>query len=196
MIVAAYVRVSTVSQNEAGQIEAIRAYCKSHNLEPVFFIDKSTGTNLDRPEYEKLDRMIFEGKVSTVLVFKIDRLSRSLREGLDVLYRWLESGVRVVSITQGFDFSGTTGKMIASLLLGVAEMEHELRDERQRAGIEIAKSKGVYQGRKAGTEVFSKDRILELRDRGLNYDEISTALGCSKKTIQRALKNDRVEVEA
>jgi DNA invertase Pin-like site-specific DNA recombinase len=100
--------------------------------------------------------MIFEGKVSTVLVFKIDRHSRSLRGGLDVLYRWLESGVRIVSTTQGFDFSGTVGKMIASHILGVAEIEHELRYERQRAGIEIAKSKGVYQGRKAGTEVSGK----------------------------------------
>lgn len=196
MIVAAYVRVSTVSQNEAGQIEAIKAYCKNHNIEAEFFIDKSSGDNLNRPEFEKLDRMIFEGKVSTVLVFKLDRISRKLHEGILTLCKWTDSGVRVISVTQQIDLSGLTGKLIASVLLAVAEMEQETRRERQAEGIKVAKASGIYQGRKAGTEVFSKDRILELRDRGLSYDEISTALGCSKKTIQRALKNDRVEVEA
>ena len=195
MIVAAYVRVSTHGQNEEGQVEAIRTYCRAHGLDPVFFIDKATGTNLDRFEFKKLDRMIFEGKVSTVIVFKLDRLSRSLKDGLDVLHRWLEGGVRLVSITQGFDFSGAIGKLMAALLLGLGEMENELRSERQKAGIEVAKTKGVYKGRKPGaiskklTEgPFSEGRVLELKAQGLTHREIATALRCSTKTVQRTLK--------
>lgn len=191
-IVAAYVRVSTIGQNEAGQVEAIKAYCQNHNLEPVFFIDKATGNNLDRPEFNRLNEMIFRGEVSTVLIYKLDRLSRKLHEGIMTLTTWLESGVRLVSITQSLDFSGSVGKMIAAVLLGVAEMEQETRRERQFDGIQVAKTKGVYKGRKSGTEVFSRERIIELRERGLNYDEISTALNCSKKTIQRALKKEAV----
>ena len=177
MIVAAYVRVSTHGQNEEGQVEAIRTYCRAHGLDPVFFIDKATGTNLDRFEFKKLDRMIFEGKVSTVIVFKLDRLSRSLKDG--------------------FDFSGAIGKLMAALLLGLGEMENELRSERQKAGIEVAKTKGVYKGRKPGavskklTEgPFSEGRVLELKAQGLTHREIATALGCSTKTVQRTLRGD------
>ena len=188
MIIAGYVRVSTIGQNEESQVAAIKAYCKSQGLEPVWFIDKASGTNLDRPAYEKLDRMIFEGKVATVLVFKLDRISRSLKDGLNVLHRWLESGVRLVSITQGFDFAGTVGKMIAALLLGVAEMEHELRDERQRAGIEIAKQKGVYKGRQPGTVTTNPARVMELRAKGLSYRQIAAVLECSVGTVHKVLK--------
>lgn len=196
MIVAAYARVSTQNQNEEGQVETIKAYCKSHGLgTPTFFIDKATGTNLDREEFQKLDRMVFEGKVSTILVFRLDRISRNLRDGIDTLTRWMESGVRLVAVTQQLDFSGATGKLMAALLLGVGEMETEIRKERQAAGIEVAKRKGIYKGRKPGAVSkkfqegpFSVDRVVELRDKGLTHKEIGTALGCSQKTIQRVLK--------
>ena len=59
------------------------------------------------------------------MVWKLDRLSRNLRDGINVLADWCDKGLRVVSVTQQIDFNGATGKMLAAVLLGVAEMEQE-----------------------------------------------------------------------
>ena len=71
-----------------------------------------------------------------------------MRDGIDTLCDWLGKGVRLVSVTQQLDFAGPAGKMIASVLFAVAEMEQQTRRERQAAGIAVAKRNGVYQGRK------------------------------------------------
>ena len=96
-------------------------------------------------------------------------------------------GVRLVSVTQQLDFAGPAGKMIASVLFAVAEMEQQTRRERQAAGIAIAKCNGVYQGRKAGTLKADAARALALRSKGLNDTEIATALGVARRTVQRYL---------
>lgn len=186
--VAAYVRVSTVGQNEAGQRAAIDAWLAGNSIaaESVrWFIDKKSGDNLKRPAFEKLQAAVFAGDVGTICVYKLDRLSRKLREGLDVLCGWCDQGLRVVSVTQQIDFNGTVGKMLAAVLLGIAEMEQETRRERQRAGIEVAKKLGKYTGRALGTVKASPARAAELRDRGLNADEIATSLGVSRNTVFR-----------
>ena len=81
--------------------------------------------------FERLQRSIFNGQVKTVVIWKLDRLSRKMRDGINVLCEWCDRGVRVVSVTQQIDLSGTVGKMIAAVLLGVAEMEQETRRERE-----------------------------------------------------------------
>lgn len=150
-----------------------------------WFIDKKSGDNLKRPAFEKLQAAVFAGEVGTICVYKLDRLSRKLREGLDVLCGWCDQGLRVVSVTQQIDFNGTVGKMLAAVLLAIAEMEQETRRERQRAGIEVAKKLGKYAGRAPGTVKASPARAVELRKRGLNADEIATSLGVSRNTVFR-----------
>jgi len=185
--VAAYVRVSTTGQNEAGQVAAITRWIEGHDVGNVeWFIDKATGTNLERPEFKRLQAALFNREFDTVLVFKLDRLARSLRDGINVLCEWLDKGVRLVSVTQELDFTGTTGKLIASTLFAVAEMENEVRRERQAEGIAVAKAEGTYKGRKAGAVTHKADRIRELIGRGLTHAEVAKSLGCSTKTVQRA----------
>ena len=93
----------------------------------------------------------------------------------------------MVSVTQQLDFNGPQGKLIAALLLGIAEMEQETRRERQRAGIEAAKERGVYLGRKVGTTKAKPQRAHKLRDKGLTHEEIATAMGVSRRTVIRYL---------
>lgn len=192
-LVACYVRVSTVGQNEAGQRREIERWLAGNGIENVkWFIDKQTGDNLDRPAFEQLQRDIFNGEVGTVVVWKLDRLSRKLRDGINVLCDWCERGLRVVSVTQQIDFNGTVGKMLAAVLLGVAEMEQETRRERQAAGIAVAKERGIYFGRKPGTFKAKPRRAMQLRERGLTDDEIATAMGVSRRTVQRYLHGQPV----
>lgn len=195
MTTAAYIRVSTAGQNEAGQRAELKRWLKGHGITDVtFYVDKSTGDNLDRPEFERLQADIFSGEVKTVVVYKLDRLSRSLSDGITTLTDWIGKGVRVVSITQQLDFAGATGKLIASVLFAVAEMEQETRKERQAAGIAAAKERGVYAGgakgrtkrRDDGSKVKPRE-AQQLRERGNTYKQIATSMGVSVSTVRRYL---------
>lgn len=130
---------------------------------------------------------IFAGKVKTVVVWKLDRLSRRLKDGVNLLADWCERGLRVVVVTQAIDLTGPVGRMIAAVLLGLAEIEWEYRRERQSAGIAVAKKKGVYRGRRPGSTKGNPARAAELRGRGLLPGEIATALGTSERTVRRYL---------
>ena len=77
--------------------------------------------------------------------------------------------------------------MLAAVLLGVAEMEQEARRERQRAGIEAAKERGVYKGRQSGTTKAKPSRAHSLASKGLTHAEIATSLGISRRTVIRYL---------
>ena len=151
-IIAVYLRVSTEEQDEASQRREIGQYLEREGFDlrrVQWFVDKSTGDNLDRPAFDELDKLIDNGAVRTVIVWKLDRLARNMMDGMNTVARWMDKqGIRFVSVTQDFDFRGTVGKMVASLLFGLAEMEQATRRERQAAGIAVAKEKGVYMGAK------------------------------------------------
>lgn len=136
---------------------------------------------------DRLQKTIFAGTIKTVVVWKLDRLSRRQRDGVDLLADWCERGVRVVAVTQQIDLSGAVGRMVASVLFGLAELESEYRRERQTAGIVVAKERGVYRGRQRDTTKASPRRAQELRSRGLLVQEIATALGISRRTALRYL---------
>ena len=190
-MIACYVRVSTTDQNPRSQKRELSRWLRSHGIKDAkWYEDAATGDSLDRPGFEQLQKEVFDGRVKTVVIWKLDRLSRNLRDGLNILADWFDRGLRVVSITQQIDFSGATGKLIAAVLLGVAVMEQETRRERQRVGIEAAKERGVYQGRKPGTFKGKPRRAQRLRTKGLTQGEIAEALGVSRRTVIRYLNVD------
>lgn len=184
---ACYVRVSSVGQNEESQINELTTYCRNHGYEPVWFIDKTTGTSLSRPAFEDMQSKLFMGDFKVVLVYKLDRLSRSLLDGLTVISDWLGRGIRLVSTSQQFDFEGAMGKMVSALFLSMAEMENETRRERQAIGIANAKKKGVYKGRKIGTTKANPALARKLRDEGKKLREIAAIMDTAMSTVQRYL---------
>lgn len=189
--VACYCRVSTVGQNEEGQQREIRKWLEGHGITHVrWYIDKESGDTLNRPKFEQLQKDIFNGQIKTIVVWKLDRLSRSLKDGIKVLCDWCDQGIRVVSVTQQIDFNGAAGKLIASVLFAVAEMEQETRRERQAAGIANAKEKGIYKGRaKGATKAGVKpSRALELKEKGMKLEEIANAMKISVSSVQRYLR--------
>lgn len=187
-MIAVYCRVSSFDQTEASQRYDIERWLQGRGMEATWFVDKgTTGDHLERPEFARLQAAIFAGEVECVVCYKLDRLSRSLRDGINTLTDWLNQGVRVVSVTQQLDFSGATGQLVAAVLFAVAQMEQETRRERQAAGIAAAKAQGKYAGRRAGTTKAKPTRVAELRKRGFNDGEIATSLGLSRRTVQRYL---------
>ena len=188
MTIAAYCRVSSRHQKADSQVSEITKWLIAHGHDPhqvAWYVDKETGKTLHRDQFERLQKDIFAAKVNTVVIWKLDRLSRRLRDGVNVLADWCERELKVVVVTQQIELNGAVGRMIAALLLGLAEIELEYREERQAAGIEVAKRKGVYKGRKKGTTKGEPERAKELRAKGLKVSEIAQAMGTSKRTVQR-----------
>ena len=192
MSVAAYVRCSTVEQNEESQIREIQKWLEGQGISQfAWYIDKKSGETLDRPSLNKLRKDIFSGKIKTVVVWKLDRLTRSQQDGINILYNWCEYGIRVVSVTQQIDFNGTVGKMLASIFFALAQMEKENIRERQFAGIAVAKDKGIYTGRKKGAVKPGVDpsRAIQLKRKGLRVVEIANAMNVSISSVKRYLKD-------
>jgi DNA invertase Pin-like site-specific DNA recombinase len=192
-MIACYVRVSSPRQKNDSQKAEIMRWLKRHDVKRssvTWYEDTERGKTLQRPALARLRASIFDGAVNTLVVWKIDRLSRDQRHGINLLADWCERGVRIVSVTQQIDLNGAVGRMVASVLLGLAEIESEYRRERQSAGISVAKARGVYRGRKKGTTKSKPSRAKELRRRGLTAAEVARALGVSERTTYRYLAND------
>jgi DNA invertase Pin-like site-specific DNA recombinase len=190
-LIACYCRGSSPQQKTASQQAAIKQWLKGNRLsvrDAQWFVDTETGTTLQRPAMTALQQVIFHGEVDTVVVWKLDRLSRKTQEGINLLADWCDRGVRVISVTQQIDLRGSVGRLIASVLFGLAEIEGEYLRERQAAGITVAKSQGVYTGRKEGTPQAKPERAGALGDQGLTKPEIARALGVSAQTVWRYLK--------
>ncbi len=186
MGIAVYLRTSSdKGQRTDSQRTEIEKYLMQHRLTDVqWYEDKdASGVTIQRPSFQRLEEAIFRGEVDTVIVFRLDRLSRSFAEGVAVITKWCNQGIRLIAVTQQIDLNGTVGQLVAGVLFAVAEMEHEAIRERQQAGIEVAKTKGVYRGRKKGTYKASAQRAKALRAKGLTLQEIAAALGVSRSTI-------------
>ena len=184
-------RVSALDQKHASQLEAINEWLKGQGLDPSavkWYEEKESGRKMNRAGLDRLKADIFAGRIKTVVVYKVDRLARRLKEGLNLLCDWTEQGVRFVSVTQQIDLSGAVGRMLAAVLLGLSEIEWEYRRERQVAGIKVAKKAGIYKGRVKGTTKAKPERIRELKDKGNTPPEIAAALGVSVRTVFRYLE--------
>jgi DNA invertase Pin-like site-specific DNA recombinase len=191
--IACYLRVSSRTQKTDSQKAEIEQWLIRHGHNPAtvqWFEDKETGKTLKRPAFDRLQTAIFDGNVKMVIVWKLDRISRRLKDGINTLASWCERGVRVVSVTQQIDLNGAIGSMLAGVMFGLAEIELEYRRERQAAGIKLARQRGVYQGRQRGTTKAKPQRAKELRERGLTVPEIAQALGTSERTVFRYLMTE------
>ena len=134
---------------------------------------------------------IFAGHIDTVIVWKLDRLARNLKDGINVVADWCQRGIRVVSITQQIDLNGPVGQLIAGVLFGIAQIEHQHIRERQAIGIAAAKKRGIYTGRQEGTTKAQPTRARALRKQGLKIPEIAQALGVKQRTVYNYLRESR-----
>ena len=193
MTTGVYIRVSSNNQRIDSQRAEIQRWLTAHghDLDTVqWFEDVESATVITRAGLNALHEAIFTCEVRMVVVWKLDRIARSMREGINTLSRWCESGVRVVSVTQQIDLAGTVGHLVAGVLFAIAEIELQHVRERQAAGISLAKQRGVYKGRKRGTTKAKPQRAMDLRKKGMTLSEIAQALNVDRRTVTRYLKKD------
>jgi len=193
-MVAVYCRVSTFDQEKGlkSQEKALKEYCNNHGLTNLlWYRDKITGSTTNRTAFNKLQSDIFDGKVGTVVCWKLDRLSRSLKDGINILTDWLEKDVRVIAIAQQLDFSGAVGQLIASVLFAVAAMERENLRENTKRGMAAAKAKGVKLGKRP--KLFAKD-IVPLLQNGLSIGEVAEKLNKTRQAVYNALKREAIDL--
>lgn len=181
----AYVRVSTLEQNIDRQKIAIN---KIANIDK-WFIEKVSGKNRDRPELNKLLDYVREG--DTVYIHSLDRLGRNTKDLLNIVEDLSEQGVVLRSLKDNFVFdNSSSGKLILTIFSAIAEFERNINKERQLEGIEIAKKKGKYKGRKKNK--VNNKQLAELYsdwEKGyITKDEMARRLNISKSTLYRRLK--------
>jgi DNA invertase Pin-like site-specific DNA recombinase len=189
-MIACYCRVSSRSQKTDSQKAEVTRWLQHQGLDGAavqWFEDIERGQTLRRPAFARLQRAIETGAIMTVVVWKLDRLARRQQDGINVLADWCARNVRVVAVTHQIDLNGPVGRMVASVLFGLAEIEWEYRRERQAAGIAVAKTRGVYRGRRKGTAKAQPQRAHTLRRAGLTVPEIARALGIGERTAFRYL---------
>lgn len=185
----AYIRVSTLEQNEARQLEAL----KDKGIEK-YFIEKVSGKNLNRPKLNEMLDFVREGDEIYILDFS--RISRSVKDLLDILDRLEVKGVRLVSLKEALDTSTATGKLMLTMLGAINEFERNNLLERQAEGIAIAKAKGKYKGRKkkevSPAFIEGYNRYLK---REISKSELAKALNVSRPTLDKLIKEYKEKEE-
>jgi len=176
-----YVRVSTLEQNPERQLENIQV--------DRIFIDKASGKDTSRPELENMLSFIRDG--DTVVVHSMDRLARNLDDLRRLVQMITQKGVKIEFIKENLTFSGDDSPM-ANLMLSVmgafAEFERALIRERQKEGIELARKKGLYKGRK---KALSPEKAEEIRRRAASGEKktvLAKEFGISKETLYKCLR--------
>lgn len=151
---ALYIRVSTDAQREEGysidaQKEMLSAFCVTRKIENYeFFIDGGfTGSNLERPEMQRLIKEVKEGKISSVIVYKLDRLSRSQKDTLYLIEEVLNPmGVDFISMNESMDTSTPLGRLMLGILSAFAQLERENIKERTKMGMKERIKAGYWPG--------------------------------------------------
>ena len=179
----AYVRVSTVEQNEARQIEALEKY----NIEK-WYIEKVSGKNTNRPQLKEM--LEFAREDDVIYIHDFSRLARSTKDLLDIVEYLGNKGVHLVSNKENIDSSTPSGKLMLTMIGAIAEFERENLLERQREGIEIAKREGKFKGgqvKKIDSKSF--DVLYEkYKSREITKVEMAKALNISRPTLDKLIK--------
>ena len=176
-----YVRVSTVEQNEARQVEAL----EKHGIDK-WFIEKVSGKNMNRPKLRELLDYAREG--DTVLIHDLSRISRNLADLLMLLEDFERRGISLVSLHENIDTCTPMGKLTLSIIGSINEFERANLLERQREGIAIAKRAGKYKGRKPAEVEDIAAVYHDWVTRHKSKAQLARENGVSRPTLDRLLR--------
>lgn len=176
----AYIRVSTIDQNEQRQVEAMQRY----SIEK-WFVEKVSAKDTNRPKLQELLDYAREGDV--VHIHDFSRLARSTKDLLDIVELLNRKGVTLVSNKENIDTSTPTGKLMLTMIGAINEFERANLLERQKEGISIAKRNGKYKGRKAVVIPDFAAHYQRYLSREVSKAQLARELGISRPTVDRLI---------
>ncbi len=184
--VAIYARVSTSDQSPDMQLRDLCELAERRSFEVVReYIDTGiSGAADSRPALDDLLADARRGRLKAVLVWKLDRLGRSLPHLVRLLEEFREMGVALISLSEGLDFTTTVGKLLYQMISAFAEFERDCIRERVRAGMRNARARGKRIGRPP--VVVDAAEVARLRAQKASWHEIAEQLGVGATTARRA----------
>lgn len=179
-----YARVSTQDQNPALQTDALTgAGCEQ------IFHEKATGASRDRPELTTCLRTLRTG--DTLVVWKLDRLARSLKDLVEIIDDLQKRGIGFRCLTEAIDTTSTGGRLVFHIFGALAEFEHSLIRERTIAGLAAARARGRRGGRKlAMSKTDVRKAAAMLSDPAITKTEVARHFGVSRVTLNAALARE------
>ena len=180
-MIVGYVRVSTVEQNEARQLETMKKY----NVEKVFS-EKVSGKDTNRPKLKEMLDYVREG--DTIVIHDFSRLARSTKDLLDIVEYLNNKNVTLISSKESIDSSTPSGKLMLTMIGAINEFERANLLERQREGIAIAKKEGKYKGRKEVKIDNFEYYYNKYMNREINKSQLAKELGVSRPTLDKLIK--------
>lgn len=190
---AIYIRVSTSQQHTESQEPDLKKFAGQAEGEVVWYSDKASGKNMDRPGWSKLMAELRAGNISSIACWRLDRLGRTAK-GLTALFAELiDRKVNLVSLRDGIDLNTSAGRLMANVLASVAQFETEIRAERVLAGQAVAKANGKHWGgSEKGRRLYVTDEqlatIKRMKDEGAKAISIARATGLTRQTIYQYLR--------
>jgi DNA invertase Pin-like site-specific DNA recombinase len=184
------VRVSSADQRTDSQTEELEPFCQSRGYSKVrLFVEHESGAKVTRPKLDAMMSEVRAGRVARVVVYKLDRLGRSLTHLALILDELQRLGVPLICTSQGIDTSGDNpaGRLQLGVLMAVAEFERSLIRERVNAGLRAAKGRGVKLGRPS-TLAHRREEVLRLKAEGVGLRETARRLGLPASSVVKVLK--------
>ena len=179
-----YARVSTVEQSVQMQIDALMKFGVK---EEDIYSESMSGVKKNRPAFQKAMRQLREG--DTLVVWKLDRIARSINNLLEIMEDLDKRGIKFRSLTEGVETETPTGRLIIVVMGALAQFERDLIVERTRAGIKSAKERGVKFG--ADYKIQPKDMPKiwkKVKKQGVTKVDVAKEYGVHVQTITRRLK--------
>ncbi|MDG2448308.1 MAG: recombinase family protein [Saprospiraceae bacterium] len=188
-----YARVSTREQNLDRQIDALNAAgCEK------IFSDKISGAKFDRPELQMMQSQLREGDI--VVIDKLDRLGRSLKDLISIVQGFEDRGVSFISLKDNMDTSTPSGKLIFHIFASLAEFERALISERTKSGLAAAKARGRLGGRRPGLTDNAKRTAMAAetlyKTGEYSVSQMCEQLGISRPTLYSYLRSRDVGIGA
>ena len=188
MALIGYARVSTDDQSTDAQTDALEAAGCDRT-----FTEHASGGKWQRTELHRMLDHLREG--DTLVVHRLDRLSRSLRDLLTLLATIEQKGVFFRSLTEGLDTDTPSGRMTIQILGAVGEFERAMIGERTKAGLAAAKVRGVKLGRRSVLTPAQADEAVAMVMAGRSQAEVARVVGCHYSTISRLVARARAQAE-
>jgi DNA invertase Pin-like site-specific DNA recombinase len=179
-----YARVSTETQNGNGQVTELKKICDEVHLE------YASGGRWDRPCLQNVLRHLKAGDV--LVVWKLDRLTRSLSDLLQILKRLEGIGAGFRSLTEAIDTTTPVGRMLTQILGSFAEFERQMIRERTKLGLVRARLEGRVGGNRASLTPKQQAHVLAMIDEGRSQTEVAELFKVHRSTICRLVSERRV----